>query len=178
MIASAVAGLFLLLSGYHYGQMPCTPVVCCTADTAVLQEHVEEIPVYEENRLETALNVSYEFARLVMAEAEGEPFEGKLMVARVVMNRVRSSEFPDDVLSVIYEPGQFTCLLDGRFWQVEPSEECFLAVEMVAEGWDDGSGVLYFSAESGGWHDNHLRFVKQVGRHKFYKENENENCFK
>ncbi|MGN0169331.1 MAG: cell wall hydrolase [Lachnospiraceae bacterium] len=54
-------------------------------------------------------------AAIIQCEAEGEPYAGKLAVGSVVMNRVRSSHFPNTVLGVIYQSGQFSPVASGRF---------------------------------------------------------------
>lgn len=136
----------------------------------ILEEtEIANIETMSDEELAIAYRINYNFARLVMAEAEGESFEGKMMVALVIMNRVASPKFPNDIESVIFQSGQFTCIIDGRFYSVEPNEDCFLAIQQVVEGWNDGSNALYFSASSGGWHDYSLTYIKQVGNHKFYR---------
>jgi N-acetylmuramoyl-L-alanine amidase len=64
-------------------------------------------------------------ARLVRAEAQTEPFEGKIAVACVVLNRVESSLFPDTIKEVIYEPGQFQPISNGEIH--EPADEDSIA---------------------------------------------------
>jgi N-acetylmuramoyl-L-alanine amidase len=64
-------------------------------------------------------------ARLVRAEAQTEPFEGKIAVACVVLNRVESSLFPDTIKEVIYEPGQFQPVSNGEIH--EPADEDSIA---------------------------------------------------
>lgn len=54
-------------------------------------------------------------AALIQCEAGGEPYEGKLAVGSVVMNRVASSHFPNTVVGVIYQSGQFSPVASGRF---------------------------------------------------------------
>jgi N-acetylmuramoyl-L-alanine amidase len=53
-------------------------------------------------------------ARIVRAEAQTEPFEGKVAVASVVLNRVESPQFPNTIKNVIYEPGQFQPVANGE----------------------------------------------------------------
>lgn len=128
----------------------------------------------EEKRLSEALKPEdYELLlRLVMAEAEGEPLEGKAMVARVVLNRMLSQGFPETVPDVIYQTDQFAPVADGRLAEAVPDESCLLALEIVLEGWDKSQGALYFEAVSNGtdtWHSRNLEYIKTVGNHNFYK---------
>jgi len=82
-------------------------------------------------------------ARTVYAEAAGEPYEGKVAVAAVILNRVRSAEFPDTVAGVVYEPWQFSCVGNWMFNSV-PSRESYLAALDALNGWDPTNGALYY----------------------------------
>lgn len=119
---------------------------------------------------------SYLLAKLAMAEAEGEDTEGKALVILVVLNRVRSEGFPDTVEDVILEEHngvhQFSVTQEGgRWYKVEPDEDCYKALELVTLGnWDESEGALYFESRSDStWHQNHLQFLFQHGKHYFYK---------
>lgn len=82
-------------------------------------------------------------ARLVTAEAAGEPYAGQVAVAAVVLNRVRSPQFPDTIAGVIYQPYQFEPVLNG--WIANPPTATALqAVRDALAGWDPSGGALYF----------------------------------
>ena len=66
-------------------------------------------------------------ARTVHGEARGEHYIGKVAVAAVILNRARSSQFPDTIEEVIYQPGAFTCVDDGQI-NLKPDLESYLAV--------------------------------------------------
>lgn len=107
-----------------------------------------EIPFYVEDKfLRNSQIISDEemelLARAVYSEARGEPFEGQVAVAAVVLNRVKSHYFPDDLEDVIFEPWQFTAVHDGQFW-LEPNQVAYLAAEAALEGWDPSNGALYY----------------------------------
>ncbi len=119
-------------------------------------------------------------AKIAMAEAEGESIEGKAMVIKVVLNRVNTKGFPDSIEGVVFQYSekkdmyQFSPVRPGgRWWRVEPNEECYEALELITEeGWDESEGALYFEAESNGentWHSRNLEYIKTVGNHNFYK---------
>ena len=114
---------------------------------------------------------SYLLAKIAMAEAEGEDVKGKALVILVVLNRVRTDEFPDTIHDVIYQKSQFSPIANGRFDRVEPSEECYEALEMVMSGWDESRGALYFESEKSAdnWHSRHLDYLFTHGGHRFYK---------
>lgn len=121
---------------------------------------------------------SYLLAKIAMAEAEGEDLEGKAHVIMVVLNRVWTKGFPGTIEEVITEEHdgvhQFSVTMDGgRWWRVEPNEECYEAVELVMTGWDKSQGALYFESISDStWHQKNLEFVFKHGNHYFYKNME------
>ena len=123
---------------------------------------------------------SYLLAKLAMAEAEGESTEGKAMVIMVVLNRVWAEGFPDTIEEVIMQHNektgvyQFTPVMPGgRWWRVEPDEDCWAALDLIMlHGWDESEGALYFEATYNGentWHSKNLEYIKTVGNHNFYK---------
>lgn len=118
---------------------------------------------------------SYLLAKIAMAEAEGEDMEGKALVIMVVLNRVWSDKFPDSVKDVIMQRNQFSVTQEGgRWWKVEPDEDCYKALDMVmTEQWDESQGALYFESEGKStWHQNNLEYLFKHGNHYFYKEKE------
>lgn len=62
-------------------------------------------------------------SRVVMAEAEGEPLEGKIYVIDTIFNRIDSDKFPNTVHDVIYQKNQFTSIWNGRFDRCEKNEQ-------------------------------------------------------
>ena len=112
--------------------------------------------------------------KIAMAEAEGEPLEGKALVMRVILNRVGDDGFPDTVKDVVFQTSpsvQFTPIEQGgRYWTTDPNDECYEALEMIENGWDKSDGALYFESYHGeSWHSRNLEFLYQVGGHKFYR---------
>lgn len=86
---------------------------------------------------------SYLLARLVHGEARGEPYTGKVAVAAVVLNRVRSASFPNTISGVIFQTGAFDCVYDGQLW-LTPDSESIRAANDALAGWDPTSGCLYY----------------------------------
>lgn len=113
----------------------------------------------------------YLLVKIAMAEAEGEDVDGKALVILTVLNRVGSNEFPDTIYDVIYQPDQFSPVGSGRFDAVEPSDECYQALNMVIDGWDESQGALYFEScdNADNWHSRNLEHLFTHGRHRFYK---------
>lgn len=82
-------------------------------------------------------------ARLVWAEAEGEPYQGKVAVAAVILNRVRHPGFPDTIRGVIFQRGQFEVVQNGRIYRPAP-QVAVRAAQDALNGWDPSYGALYF----------------------------------
>ena len=82
-------------------------------------------------------------AKLVYAEARGEPYKGQVAVAAVVLNRVASSSFPNTVSGVIYQSGAFSCVDNGSINNT-PDSNCIRAALDALNGWDPTGGCLYY----------------------------------
>lgn len=82
-------------------------------------------------------------AHCVYGEARGEPYVGKVAVAAVVLNRVRSASFPNSISGVIYQSGAFTCVSDGQLY-LTPDEDAYRAARDALNGWDPTYGCLYY----------------------------------
>lgn len=86
---------------------------------------------------------AYLLARLVHGEARGEPYTGKVAVAAVVLNRVKSAAFPNTISGVIFQSGAFDCVLDGQIW-LTPDSESIRAANDALAGWDPSGGCVYY----------------------------------
>ncbi len=82
-------------------------------------------------------------ARVVYAEAAGEPYSGKVAVAAVVLNRVDSPLFPDTIAGVVYEEWQFSCVGNWMF-NSTPDGESVRAAQDALAGWDPTGGALFY----------------------------------
>ena len=82
-------------------------------------------------------------ARLIHAEARGESYTGHVAVGAVVLNRVRSSSFPNTISAVVYQPYAFTCVNDGQI-NLSPNQTAFSAAKDAMNGWDPSYGSLYY----------------------------------
>ena len=82
-------------------------------------------------------------ARLIYAEARGESYTGQVAVGAVVLNRVKSSSFPNTISGVIYQPYAFTCVSDGQI-NMSPNATALSAAKDAMNGWDPSYGSLYY----------------------------------
>lgn len=82
-------------------------------------------------------------ARIISAEARGEPYKGQVAVGAVIMNRIRHPSFPNTLAGVIYQPGAFTAVSDGQI--NEPVvDSSYKAAADALNGWDPTSGCIYY----------------------------------
>lgn len=116
--------------------------------------------------------------KIVEAEAGGEDRTGKLLVANVVINRVKNKQFPNNVTDVVYQKSQnvtqFSPVSNGAINKVEISEETKDVVYSALRGEDVSGGAMYFMArkyaepENAAWFDKNLTFLFSYGGHDFY----------
>lgn len=88
-------------------------------------------------------NDIYMLAKCIYAEARGEPYEGMVAVGGVILNRVKSAEFPNTIYGVIYQPWAFTAVHDGQI-DLEPNTTAYEAAQDAMNGWDPSYGSLFY----------------------------------
>ncbi|MCH5350708.1 MAG: spore cortex-lytic enzyme [Clostridiales bacterium] len=107
-------------------------------------------------------------ARCVYGESRGEPYTGQVAVAAVVLNRVRSSKFPNTIYGVIYQAGAFTAVSDGQI-NLTPNESAYRAARDAVNGWDPTGGCLYYynpATATSSWIWS-LTVHLKIGKHNF-----------
>ena len=109
-------------------------------------------------------------SRLVYGEARGEPYEGQVAVAAVVLNRVKNSSFPNTVAGVIYQKGAFDVVSDGQI-NLTPNSTAKKAAQDAMNGWDPSYGAIYYfnpntATSSWIWSRPH---IITIGNHRFCK---------
>ena len=110
----------------------------------------------------------YLLARLISAEARGEPYVGQVAVGAVVLNRVEHPSFPNSISGVIYQPGAFSCLDDGQFDQ-PIAESAYRAAQEALDGSDPSGGAIYYFnpvTATSAWIWSRPLIV-QIGKHRF-----------
>ena len=112
-------------------------------------------------------------SRIIHAEAQGEPLLGKVAVGTVVLNRVKSSLYPNTIYGVIFDKNngvQFTPAKSGTIY-CTPSEESIIAAKLCLDGARISDRVLFFVNEAlatSSWVSDNRPFVMTVGNHKFF----------
>lgn len=108
--------------------------------------------------------------RIVYAEARGEVYEGQVAIAAVVLNRVKSSSFPNSVAGVIYQSGAFTAVSDGQI-NLSPNATAKKAAQDALNGWDPTYGSIYYfnpNTATSSWMWSRP-YVITIGKHRFCK---------
>ena len=107
-------------------------------------------------------------ARLISAEARGEPYSGQVAVGAVVLNRVEHPSFPNTIAGVIYQKGAFSCLNDGQFDQ-PVADSAYKAAKDAMSGWDPSGGAIYYfnpNTATSSWIWSRP-LITVIGKHRF-----------
>lgn len=116
----------------------------------------------------------YWLARIISAEAKGEPMKGKIAVGNVILNRVRSSSFPNTIYGVIFDRKygtQFSPVSNGTIYQT-PTVDSIIAAKICLEGYSLSGDVLYFvnpKKAPNSWISRNRPYAFSVGNHAFYE---------
>lgn len=109
-------------------------------------------------------------SRFVYAESRGEPYQGQVAVAAVILNRVKDSRFPNTVSGVVYQSGAFTCVTDGQI-NLSPNNTAKKAAQDAMNGWDPSLGAVYYfnpNTATSKWIWSRPMTIK-IGKHRFCK---------
>lgn len=123
----------------------------------------------------TAATELYWLSRIIHAEAEAEPYEGKVAVGNVVMNRVNSSDFPNTIKGVIFEYfqsiPQFSPVADGTIYNTPSATSIQAAKASLAGERPVGTATYFFNPDKSAakWIVSNKTYVKRIGDHVFYK---------
>ena len=107
-------------------------------------------------------------ARLISAEARGEPYIGQVAVGAVVLNRMEHPSFPNTMSGVIYQTGAFTCITDGQ-WDQPVADSAYSAARDALNGWDPSGGAIYYfnpATATSKWIWSRPLIVT-IGKHRF-----------
>ncbi|MGE6629505.1 spore cortex-lytic enzyme [Bacillus sp. NPDC077027] len=107
-------------------------------------------------------------SQAVHSEARGEPYEGQVAIAAVILNRLNSPTFPNTIAGVIFEPLAFTAVADGQFYMT-PNETAKKAVFDAINGWDPSENAVYYfnpDTATSPWIWGRPQ-IKRIGKHIF-----------
>lgn len=107
-------------------------------------------------------------AKVISAEARGEPYSGQVAVGAVILNRVSHPSFPNTIAGVVYQPGAFTCMVDGQIGQ-PVADSAVRAARDAINGADPSGGAIYYfnpDTATSGWIWSRP-LIKVIGNHRF-----------
>lgn len=107
-------------------------------------------------------------ARIISAEARGEPYTGQVAVGAVVLNRVEHPSFPTSISGVVYQNGAFSCLYDGQF-DKPVADSAYKAARDALNGWDPSGGAIYYfnpNTATSSWIWSRP-YITTIGKHRF-----------
>ncbi|MDR0915971.1 MAG: spore cortex-lytic enzyme [Oscillospiraceae bacterium] len=139
-----------------------------TADGIAGPQTLSKMGISTASTATTSSNDVNLLARLISAEARGEPYKGQVAVGAVVLNRVKHPSFPNTMSGVIYQAGAFSCLSDGQFNQ-PIADSAYQAAREALNGTDPSGGAIYYfnpaTATSKWIWSRPLKLV--IGKHRF-----------
>lgn len=116
----------------------------------------------------------YWLSRIIHAEAQGEPYQGKVAVGNVILNRVRNGNFPNSIYGVVFDKQhgytQFSPVIDGTIYN-NPGRESIQAATEALNGARPVGEALYFlnpRKATNFWIVHNRRYMKTIGDHDFY----------
>lgn len=107
-------------------------------------------------------------ARVISAEARGEPYAGQVAIGAVILNRVEHPSFPNTIAGVVYQPGAFTCMTDGQINQ-PVADSAYQAAKEALGGSDPSGGAIYYfnpATATSKWIWSRP-LIKIIGKHRF-----------
>lgn len=109
-------------------------------------------------------------ARVISAEAKGEPYLGQVAVGAVILNRLDHPHFPKTIPGVIFEPDAFTAVSTGHVW-FPAVDSSYRAAQDALAGWDPSGGAIYYynPAKATNWWVATRSYIIQIGRHIFLR---------
>ena len=168
----------IALCDYNIGDNQCentnSVAINCSCSNNINSNEEDHIEVFKENNTMLYLTNEdiYLMSQVVYAESKGEPFEGKVAVASVILNRAVDCSFPNTIKEVIFQPYAFSCIVDGKL-SVEPSQECFDAVYEALAGNDPTDNALFFynpQIATCNWMKGVEKInSKSIGQHLFFR---------
>ncbi len=134
----------------------------------IIEKNVDNVKVYAASSSSTS-NLQL-MARAINGEARGEPYEGQVAVGAVILNRVKSSQFPNTIAGVIYQSGAFTAVSDGQINVPIPEDSTVVkAAQDAMNGWDPTGGAIYYfnpATATNKWIWSRP-LIKTIGKHRF-----------
>ncbi len=154
--------------------VPLRPLAQAFGATVFWSTVKKQASVFSELKENYTSDELYWLSRIISAESQGEPLEGKIAVGNVVLNRVKNPEFPNTIYGVIFDNrwgGQFEPVRNGTIYQT-PTEESILAAKLCLNGANVIGDSIYFLAPAlaqNFWIVKNREYIATIGCHDFYR---------
>lgn len=172
-----ILGFIFAVSFIFLGEVSAEAIVCRTNIQQTFVTNTDEdtqVFSYKNNKIILDDDDIYLMAQVVFAESRAEPYQGKVAVASVILNRLLHPGFPKSVEGIIKQRGAFSCVKNGKL-TVIPTEECYDAVYEALKGKDPtGAAVFFYNPRiaTSKWMKNVRKSnVKPIGNHVFFVVN-------
>ena len=170
IFVSMITLIALLISPFHYAN---AKVIQDSESQTLYKEQSEVVTVFNNQGRHfyiTKDDINL-MAQIVYAESCAEPYEGKVAVASVILNRLKDSHFPNNIEGVVKQKCAFSCVRNGQI-NVVPNESCFNAVMDALRGKDPTNNAVFFynpKIATSTWMKNiNKKNVKRIGNHVFF----------
>lgn len=169
-LVSITVMLSMLTSSFYYAN---AKIICDSETRNLYKEESQVVTVF--NARGKSIDVTNDdihlMAQIVYAESCAEPYEGKVAVASVILNRLRDGRFPDNIQGVVKQKAAFSCVRNGKI-SVTPDENCYRAVMDALRGKDPtGNAVFFYNPRIAtcSWMKNIDKHnSKTIGNHVFF----------
>lgn len=169
-LVSITIMLSMLTSSFYYAN---AKIICDSETRNLYKEESQVVTVF--NARGRNINVTNEdihlMAQIVYAESCAEPYEGKVAVASVILNRLRDVRFPDNIQGVVKQKAAFSCVKNGKI-SVTPDENSYRAVMDALRGKDPTENAVFFynpKIATCSWMKNIDKHnSKTIGNHVFF----------
>lgn len=170
IFVSIITLFTILTSSSYYAD---AKIICDSQTESLYKEESQVVTVFNSKgtNLYVTKNDIHLMAQIVYGESCAEPYEGKVAVASVILNRLKDSHFPNNIESVVKQKAAFSCLKNNKI-NVTPNENCYKAVKDALNGKDPTNNAVFFynpKIATSPWMKNtNKNNSKKIGNHVFF----------
>lgn len=170
VFVSIITLLAIVFSLFNYAN---GKVLCDSETKNLYKEEAQVVTVFNNKGKNIYITDSdiHLMAQIVYAESNAEPYEGKVAVASVILNRLQDYRFPNNIEGVVKQKAAFSCVKNGKIY-AQPNENCYRAVKDALNGKDPTNNAIYFynpKIATSKWMKNiNKSNTKTIGNHVFF----------
>lgn len=170
LLVSIMTLITMLTCSFYYAN---AKIICDSETKNLYREESQVVTVFNAKGKDVYITNDdiHLMAQIVYAESCAEPYEGKVAVASVILNRLKDVKFPNSIEGVVKQKAAFSCVKDGKI-NVTPDENCYRAVMDALRGTDPtGNSVFFYNPKiaTSSWMKNiNKKNIKEIGNHVFF----------